>query len=306
MISKTLKLWSSFWFSPVPLLNLALFRLILTATLFFVYLSRHFNLNLFYSDQGILPKHLALEVLPEFYRPAWVLAFWPDSMISLMHGIFLLSLVLIFCGIGNRWVSAGIGILSVYLDQAFMQRNMGVLFGADQIGGIFLMYLALTNHNQYFSLKSWFKKSTRPANEMSSDILTPMFYRLIQIHLCIIYAYTGFEKLKGASWWDGTALWSVFANPQFVVTDLTWVRHLPGVIAIASFSTILFEIYFSALVWFKATKKPILALGVLFHSGIAILMALYSFAIIMLAPYVLFLTPEFIQASLQRLKLRIF
>lgn len=308
MISRCLRAWSSFWFSPVPLLNLAVFRLILTAALLVMYISRHSSIQLFFSDEGILPKSLALEVLPEFYRPAINLSFWPDSMLFLVHGIFLLSLLLVFLGVGNRIVSAGVGIFCVYLDQAFMQRNMGVLFGADQIGGIFLMYLALTNHNQYLSLSSWLKKSKKTADQMSadSDLLTSMFYRLIQVHLCIIYAYTGFEKLKGASWWDGTALWSVFANPQFVVADLTWVRHLPGVIAIVSFSTILFEIYFPALVWVKATRKPLLVLGVLFHSSIALLMALHSFAMIMLAPYILFVSPDFIAASLKRLKLRFF
>ena len=298
---KIWKLWTDFWFSPVPLLNLALFRIVLAATMLGIYIPRQLDLNLFFTENGILPKQLAFEVIPEFFRPASMLAFWPDSWVPGMHLLLLLGLFCLVLGVGNRGVSTLISVLVVYLDQAFLQRNMSVMFGADQIGGIFLLYLALADHSKHLSVQAYFN-SKKP--KLSTEILTPMFYRLIQVQLCIVYAYTGFEKLKGNSWWDGTALWSVFANPQFVIADMTWVRHFPWAIVAACFMTILFEIYFPVLVWIKAIRKYVLSFGVLFHTGIAVVMALYGFALVMMAPYLLFIDSEFLKITVDRLKMR--
>jgi len=113
---------------------------------------------------------------------------------------------------------------------------------------------------------------------------------MIQIQLCVIYFYTGLEKLKGGTWWDGTALWSVFANPQMVIADLTWLKNFPLVVVALTFATVLFEVYFPALVWFKKTRIIMLLIGISFHMGIGVFMALYSFAFIMMAPYILFVS----------------
>jgi hypothetical protein len=273
--------------------------------MFSIYIPRQFDLDLFFTESGILPKALSSQVIPEFYRPATQLVFWPDSMVSLMHFFLLIGLFLILIGFGNRWVSALIGIFVIYLNQAFLQRNVSVMFGADQIGGIFLLYLALTDHSRYLSLQSFFKKRKQIGSEKSKGLLTPVFYRLIQVQLCVVYAYTGFEKLRGASWWDGTALWSVFANPQFVITDMTWTRNFPWLIVFVSFSTILFEIYFPIAVWIRPLRKYVLGFGVLFHTGIALIMALYGFALVMMAPYILFIEPLLLENFLNRLKMRI-
>lgn len=288
-----LDLWNRFWFLPVPLLNLGLFRIVLCFNFFFMYLSRQKDVNLFFTDQGILPKSLALKALPEFYRPSFVLSFWPDSWVAIIHGLFLLLLLLWGLGIGGRWI----GWICAFLHLSFLQRNYGIAFGADQIGGIFMLYLAATQSNERLSILNWKKKELK--EEWSSGFLTPVFYRMIQVQLCVIYAFTGFEKLKGTTWWDGTALWSVFANSQMVIADLTWMKSFPLLIVALSFSTIFFEIYFFPFVIFKATRKYILAAGFFFHMGIGVVMALFSFAIMMLAPYILFLSPDFLNRCLK-------
>ena len=35
---------------------------------------------------------------------------------------------------------------------------------------------------------------------------------MIQVHLCVVYFFSGCGKLLGASWWEGTALWGAIAN----------------------------------------------------------------------------------------------
>lgn len=279
--------WSEFWFSPRSLLNLAIFRIVLATTMFAMYLSRHRDVQLFYTDQGLIPKDMSISVIPDFFRPYFVLSFWSDGWVSTVHLIFLAALLLLALGIGGRLITA----LAWLLHIAFLQRNYSIAFGADLIGGIFLFYLIFTQSCAELSVWKWFRaKYLNKQTVAQSDILTSVFYRIIQVQLCVIYFYTGFEKLKGASWWDGTALWSVFANPQMVVTDLTWLSQFPLIIVGLTFMTVLFEVYFPILVWVKKTRPWILLAGVGFHLGIALFMSLYSFAVIMMAPYILFVS----------------
>lgn len=292
--------WNHFWFSPVPLLNLALFRVIFGAVMTIMYLNRQKDVALFYTDQGVLPRNLSLQILPELMRPTFQLMFWPDSWMSSVHALFVILLLALTLGVGGRMVA----LAALYLQLAFLFRNYGVAFGADQIGTIFLLYLAMTRSDQRLSLKSWWRSRRGWFQEAPSDLLTSVFYRMIQIQLCVIYVYSGMEKLKGATWWDGTAVWSVLANSQMVIADLTWVRHFPLIIVLASFSTILFEIYFPVLVWFERFRKFLLTFGFFFHLGIGVLMALWSFAILMVSSYVLFLPESLTEKWVSALRLR--
>lgn len=293
--------WTKFWFAPVSLFNLAVFRIVFCGTLFLMYLSRQSDVTLYFTDLGILPKSMSSSVMLEFYRPLIHFTFWSDAWVPWVHGFFVVSLLLLCLGIGGRTL----GLIATFLHISFLQRNYSIAFGADQISVLFLFYLSMTQSCEKLSLakkirKKWLRHKTQ-AFDLNSDAFSSMGYRLIQVQLCVIYAFSGFEKLKGGSWWDGTAIWTVLANTQMVTADLTWLRHVPILIAVISFSTIGFEIYFTPLVWNLHTRKYILGLGVLFHTGIAVLMALYSFGLVMIAPYLLFLREETVKKWVRKI-----
>lgn len=286
MMKKIWSAWCEFWFSPRSLLQLAVFRIVLCGTMSLMYLDRLLDWQLFYSDQAVVPRAVALKIMPEFFRPPFEWFFWPEAQMGLFHGLLVLGLVLLTLGIGGRVLMLICWVLHI----GFLHRNYSVAFGADLISGIFLMYLALTQSCARLSVLNFKKKISNQA----PDLFTNVFYRMIQVQLCVIYAYTGFEKLKGGSWWDGTALWSVLANPQMVIADFSWMRFAPLLIVFITFSTVLFEIYFPVLVWNPRMKKYLLMTGFFFHAGIGVTMALYSFAIVMLSPYVLFFNEDWL------------
>ena len=300
--------WDRFWFSPVSLLNLALFRIIIGLTMFFLYLNRLTGWRLFFSSDAMVTKDNALLLFPEYQRPFFGWFFWPDSQAFFFHVVFLILLALFTAGVGGRIVGLACWILHV----GFIQRNFSILFGGDVILGIFLLYLLMTQSDARLSLKKTFMGRFASSQQKIREpsLVTCVFYRMIQVQLCVIYVYSGFEKLRGGSWWDGTALWSVFANPQMVIVDLTWTRFVPWFIAMISFSTVLFEVYFVAFVWPKKTRHWILFAGLLFHAGIGLLLGLHAFAVTMLAPYILFLEKDVLErgvfAVTQKLKLGTF
>ncbi len=300
MIQKAWKAWSQFWFGSVPLLNLAVFRIVFASIMALMYLNRQRDVSLFYTDQGILPKNLALSVMNPGIRPSFLLSVWPDAWVPWMHALYVLLLLAIAAGAWVRFV----GPLALLLQLSFLFRNYSVAFGADQIGTIFLLYLVFTKSDARLSVRSWWR-NRKSLPELTGDALTSTLFRMIQIQLCVIYVYSGMEKLKGMTWWDGTAVWSVFANSQMVIADLTWVRHFPLLIVFITFSTILFELYFPVLVWFQSWRKYFLAGGILFHAGIGVLMALWSFAVIMICPYILFFSEASVQKALNRIWKRV-
>ncbi len=299
MLSKALKAWDHFWFSPKKLINLALMRIFLTGTMLHLYFLRSWNI-IYFTDGWLMPRSLALETMDEFTRPLWGWYFWPDSMMGGVHSIYVFTLLLLFLGIGGRALTA----LAWVLHMGFMYRNYGAVFGADVIGGVFLFYLAFSDSCARLSIFNFFKRK-KPLR-MESDWLSSAMMRMIQFQICIIYAYTGFEKLKGISWWDGTALWSVLANPQMVNMDWTFLRHLPLAIAIGSFLSIIFEIYFPAAMLNPKGRKYWLITGLFFHGSIGLFMGLMHFSLIMLSTYFLFLEPELLEGVITRLKRKVF
>ena len=276
--------------------QLGYYRFFLASILFYIACFRQFNMDN-YSVGAMIPRDHALALYPDFYRPFFQWFWWQDSWASGLHLLLIFLLLLTALGLSHRILM----LLTWVLYQGFMNRNYAIQFGADMIGGLFFFYLSWTRCHDYFSLKnvlkkkwnvkeSFFTKTNLQHNpDKFTDQLSSVFFRLIQFQLAIIYAYTGFEKLKGSTWWDGTALWTVFANPQFAGFDLTWLRHFPLFFAIGTFTTIVFEVYFPVMVAFEKTRKWWLLLGIIFHLQIGLFLGLMPFSLVMMSTYLLYL-----------------
>jgi hypothetical protein len=181
------------------------------------------------------------------------------------------------------------------LDMGFIQRNYAVNFGADIIAALFLFYMSFSQSCERLSILNLF----RSKNEFrQSDILSSLMMRMMQVQISVLYAYTGWEKLKGASWWDGTALWSVMANPQMTTMNYDFLRNFPWVIPIIAYVTIIFEVYFPTMIIWKKTRNKWLLIGVFFHSGIAIFLGLGQFALVMMSTYFLFVDPLILEEKI--------
>lgn len=279
--------------------KLGVFRFILCGTLCYIAFFRQFNVDLL-GVTAMVPRDAALNIFPDFYRPYVQWFFWPDALVSQVHLVLIGLLFLATVGLINRPLL----IFTWIIHQGILNRNYSMIFGADSIGGLFLFYLSFTNCTSYFSLKNVFLKKKKDENLDSKDMnhnisVSSVFFRLMQFQICTIYMYTGFEKLKGNTWWDGTALWTVFANPQFSQYDLKFLSHIPIFFAAGTFLSLIFEIYFPAMMLNKTYRKYWLCAGVLFHMGIGLLLGLMTFSLIMMSTYVLFLQTETITEAVR-------
>ncbi len=281
--------WDQFWFAPVDLYNVGLFRMLLGFVLFSMYWARFQNVKLFFFNSGLLNSDSATSIIPEYFQSPMPIIFHSDLANYWGHVAYLILLFLFALGLIGRWGTWAIFALSL----SFMQRNFPLVYGADLFAHFWLFYLSFIKHNEHWSvlnLRAGWRPSSLP--QVNSDIVSSAFIRLLQIQLCLCYAYTGLEKFKGTQWWEGSAVWYVVGMQDLVAVDLSFIRNVPILIALVSMSTVLFEVYFIFAVWNIRLRPFWLAFGFMFHLSTAVLMTLWYFFLVMTLPYLLFFDPQ--------------
>jgi hypothetical protein len=275
--------WNKFWFdsqSDSQLLCLSVFRVFFYAVMLFFYTSRAFDVELFYSENGLLPSWHRENMELFRFHPTILDGMKSIPLLHSLHTLFLLFLFSCMVGFYTR-IST---IAAFILHMMFLNRNMSVMFGVDMIATFYLLYMCFARSNVYFSIDA--KLARAPAvNSLTSHIS----WRLMQIQLCVIYAFSGMEKLKGTRWWDGSALFDVLSIGNMQRWDMSFLAHVPILLAANVYVVLFWEIYFPVLIWNKKLKNPMLLMGVFLHIGIYLFMNLPTFGFMMIALYIPFL-----------------
>lgn len=290
---KLYRLWNDFWFSPQDLLPISVFRFFFCFSLFVFHCIRFLDYEFFYSEKGILPYATLAKVVPEsFVAPIpWEALAAHPTIGWLLHLAFLIGLLLLALGVIGR---NGTWIVFI-LHLVFIKRNPMIIYGADLTSTAFFFMLCFTQCNEYLRVRlPWQKKGRAfldfsPSEQSKSDLLGSVGIRFIQVQLCIIYAYAGFEKTKGPTWWKGDAIWNSLGNGQLTTIDFSFLQYFPVFIAFMTFATIIWETYFIFLVWYKPLRYYILGFGVFLHIGIAISLNIPFFSLLMVCAYLVFL-----------------
>lgn len=273
--------WSVFWFEADASARIRLFRPVISLLLLAFFLIRTFDLELLYSNQGLFPVEVLKEVMP-IGRPSLLVLFSATPALWAFHIFFLICLVAMAIGFWPRLFSAMAYVIHV----SFIHRNLGSVYGVDFIATFYFAYLALMREH---------REGEPPADSLWRRLdrdIRSIGFRLAQIQLCIIYLYSGIGKLKGSHWWSGEAVWDVLANVQLARWDFSWVSHFPALVALATYVTLAWEIYFSVTVWVPRLRYPTLIGGIFLHIGIALGMNLVFFGSLMATVYILFLKEE--------------
>jgi hypothetical protein len=105
--------------------------------------------------------------------------------------------------------------------------------------------------------------------------------RALQFHLCIIYLNTSLAKMSGSQWWNGEAIWRALMEPQFAVFDVSWLAGVLWAATIVCWGVLLVEGGYPFLIWPRRTRLPWVVATVFLHVGIAVLMGLWLFGLLM-------------------------
>lgn len=282
--------WSAFWFESFSPAHWRLFRVISCSIMFVAYFIRHLSLETFYSaTRGIYISDPSRYVNMAYRWNLFSQILESKNasiLISILHGFYLATLLLLIFG---YWVRPA-AILALILHISFIHANIGAVYGVDLIFTFLLFFMCLAS-DQVTSTRKGFKVW-----------LSSVAFRFAQLQICIIYAFSGWEKLKGAAWWNGEALWSVIANPQMARFDFTWMSHFPLVLVITAYLTLIWEVYFPVLIWLPKWRIPALIMGVLFHLSIVGMMKIAFFGFLMISTYAVFLSDQEVKRVSEFLK----
>ena len=198
-------------------------------------------------------------------------------------------------GVGCR-VSA---IAAWFLHLCAAKSGTFVSYGMDNFMTIGLFYLMLSPLPDRLSL-DWRLRDLRPKNPQ----LLGFWRRVLQLHLCIIYFFSGLTKWLGSGWWDGSNVWRALIRPPFNVIDpeilVRWKDFLP----LAGILVCLLESGYPFFIWSSRTRK-IWLLGVCaMHLLIGVAMGMYLFSLVMIVLNVAAFGPDLFRRKRQPIMLQ--
>jgi hypothetical protein len=250
--------------------------------------------------------------------------------LELMHAANLLLIVLFTVGFCTRVT----GVLAWLATLAYIQRDPLTLFGQDTMMNLCMVYLILSPCGELWSVdwllaryragRAALRGGPRPADAGPRRSVSAGFaIRLLQVQYCFMYLSAGLSKLKGDSWWSGTATFLTMTNPEFsplhiglfrgfvvwLCKDnhrLLWELYMNATVIF----TLVLEIGLPFLIWTRL-RPVVLAGAILLHFGIALNMGLIVFSLFMFTLQLAWMPPGAIRrvfarppSKLERARLR--
>jgi len=190
-------------------------------------------------------------------------------------------------------------ILAWFLHLCAAKSGGFVSYGVDNFMTIGLFYLMLSPLPDRYSL-DWQLRKSRP-RELQ---LFGFWLRVLQLHLCVIYFFSGLTKCLGSGWWDGSNVWRSLIRPPFNVIGPEILVRWKYLFPVAGVFICVLEIGYPFLIWNSKTRKIWLICICAMHAGIGLTMGMYLFALIMIVLNVAAFGPGLIRAERERISLR--
>jgi Vitamin K-dependent gamma-carboxylase len=185
-------------------------------------------------------------------------------------------------------------ILAWFVHLCAAESGAFVSYGVDNFMTIGLFYLMLSPLPDRYSL-DWQWRKYQPRDRQ----LLGFFRRVLQIHLCLIYFFSGLTKSLGRGWWDGSNIWRALIRPPFNIIDPEILVRGRYLFPIAGIFICLLEIGYPFLIWNSKTRKIWLIGICAMHVGIGLTMGMHLFAFIMIILNLAAFGPDLIRADLR-------
>lgn len=299
--------WHRFWFTPADPVVLSTMRVLVGGMLFYTHIVWGMNLRAFFGADGWNSPEVVRAMQEGMFSPS----FWwyvPEHFMREVHVVCLSVLFLFWIGCFTRVTS----ILAFLITISYSYRAQMANYGLDQINGLLALYLCIGSSGALLSVdRCWkvyrAKRAARAAKQafaippVPASASTCLAIRLIQLHFCVIYSFAGLSKLQGDAWWNGEAIWRAFSNLEYQSVDMTWTAWYPWISELATHTTIVWEVFFTVLIWVRPLRPLILFMGFFMHIGIGALMGMWTFGLVMIFGHLSFWSPNFLRRVLGRI-----
>ncbi len=284
--------WNRFWFEPVSTSTFALFRIAFGVLVFLWTVSLSPSLLAFFSNNGVLPE------APVLGPGAWSVlsAFESDIAVVVVFFTLLLASICLTVGFKTRLAAFLVFLCLVSL----LRRNPWILNSGDLFIGVVSFYMLFMPAAAALSVDRWLRLRS---NFWDFPVKPVWPLRLVQIQVSILYVTALWDKVRGTTWNDGTAVsyalrtadLARFPVPEFI-TDSLVISNL------LTFGTLAIELALGLLVWNRKLRPWVLLLGVSLHLGIDYAVRVGFFSYVVFVAYIAFLPPETVESWLRGLR----
>jgi len=287
--------WDAFWFTPSDPLPLAVIRICTGILLTWSAIVWCLDADAFFGDAGWLAADDVWRMNDPRGMPwlwSWYFPATP-SAVTAMAAVCVVAAVMLTVGLATP-LAAVVSLAGVV---SAVNRAPLNTFGLDDTLGLLLVGLVVGPSGARLSLDrrlGW-------AGQGGPSVRATIGLRLIQVHLCVVYLFSGCGKMFGASWWEGTALWGAAANVQYRTLDLTFLARRPLVVNALTLATLFWEVAYPALVWPRLTRRLFLAMAVAVHLGIGLAMGMMEFGLAMITANLAFVPADTWRALARRI-----
>lgn len=179
-----------------------------------------------------------------------------------------------------------LGALGVYFFTFNLwQRTGQMLDGGNNLVQLLMFYFVLMN------VSGRPIRARRAAVRRSLVAVSNASFWMCRIQIVLLYLTAGILKLNGALWQKGMALYYILQGESYThPLAREMVVAFPEIAMIATYGTLLFQILFVVLIWYRPARPYLIGAGVGLHLfGIAFGMGLFFFGLVMCLAYLAFL-----------------
>lgn len=209
-----------------------------------------------------------------------------------LHVLSLVAFLLLMVGWFSR-VAAVVSFVAA-LNYA-LQVSPGAFFGLDKINCLLATYVMLGPCGARYSVDRLLRRRRGEQDDPPAAWNATFALRLIQLHLCVVYLFSGLGKLQGSSWWDGSATWFTVANLEYRTLDMTWLAGHLWLAELLTHATVFWELFYCCLIWSAFARPWMLLIAVNVHGFIGLAMGMPEFAAAMLVANAAFLPVGFVR-----------
>ena len=289
--------WSQFWFQSAPTNPLELARIEIGAAMLMHYgLATPYLFEL-WGDAGWLPRELLRAEIPDVWTQSVLFYLTSSWQLVAFHFLFLFCTAAFMVGWRTSWVKWIVLIGQISYDH----RNPMLRYGVDKMLAclLFILCLAPIGHalalDRVRALRAAKRKSLDAMLLPYSSVWAGACTRLMQIQMACLFFYSGIGKLRGEDWWDGNAIWWVFAsNEYYNAFFLNLLASNYWIVNVATYGTIVVEIAYPFLIWQRSTRPYLMAGAIFLHLNFFFFMGLFYFSFIMIMGHMSFVRPEWL------------
>lgn len=277
-------LWEEFFFAPAPVQPIALVRIALGLVL--LYEARYLILH---AAEYLGPN--GLSDYGRYYKRnrgnAFSLFLYLPPTMRSVHLILGAHVVALSCM--TLGLLTPVSTLASFITlRSIVNRNHEICNGGDNVAKVMCFLLVFAPAGRAYSLDELLYYAPRmPGGEYLWH--APWAQRLMQIQLSVIYLYTTYWKLKGATYRDGTAIYYAVTNDEYRRWTLPAVLLRPPLVQVMTWGTLAFEGAIGLGLWIKECQNPFVIAGIAFHLAIEYMFSVHLFGWYMMASLLVFL-----------------